>query len=350
MPVTFKIILWVGLFYATLFMATVIVEMAAPTHESIYIFRDYPSSIYASTVSFAAYGLDKLDNSPRQIFIIGGSPPGLGFLPGPLMSMLKGYKVHNLCLAGANVSELDELVDLIEERINLAHLDRPIFIIGGHFMSFMENERRYGGKLTELQQELVRHKICRIKSDHITPLWGGPRTLAMLKVLVKPFIFLYKIEFLLRQDISEWLVDAHLESTLPSVPITPEGYRAMRIGMFQNKGFTESQFQELNHLFSRLEAVGAVPVFVQTPVPSYIRENFPLYEQYRTKTKYLSERKDILVVDLSEQLPDQDFSDDAHPIASAKKLWTEELASALWTKKIFSHAAAPAFAGAPGIL
>jgi hypothetical protein len=99
--------------------------------------------------------------------------------------------------------------------------------------------------------------------------------------------------------------------------------------MFQNRGFTENRFQELNRLLSRLEAVGAVPVFVQTPVPSYIRENFPLYEEYRAKTKYLSARKDVHVVDLSEQFPDQDFSDDAHPIASAEELWTEELASAL---------------------
>src|SRR5450755_3816377 len=113
MPVTLKIIIWVGLFYATLFAAAFIVEISAPSHESIYIFRDYPDSIYASTASFAAYGLDKLDNSRRQIFIIGGSPPGLGFLPDPMMSMLKGYKVHNLCLAGANVSEMDEIVDLI---------------------------------------------------------------------------------------------------------------------------------------------------------------------------------------------------------------------------------------------
>ena len=343
MPVTLKIILWLGLYYATLFVAAFIVEITAPGHESIYIFRDYPSSIYASTVSFAAYGLDKLDNSRRQIFIIGGSPPGLGFLPDPLMSMLKGYKVHNLCLAGANVSEMDELVDLIEERVNLAHLDHPIFIIGGHFMSFMENERKYGGRLTELQQELVRHKICRIKNGRIAPLWGGPRTLAALKILIRPFILLYKLEFVLRLDISAWLVKAHLLSPRPPVPNTPEGYRAMRVGMFQNRGFTESQFQELNGLLSRLEAVGAVPVFVQMPVPSYIRKNFSLYEQYRRKTKYLSERKDVHVVDLSEQLPDQDFSDDAHPIASAKKLWTEELASALDKENLLASPSAGQF-------
>src|SRR6185503_15399520 len=81
--------------------------------DDIQIYRDYSRSIYANTVNFAVYDLDKLDNYPYQVIILGASPPGRCFLTTPLMDGLKGYKVHNLGIMGANITETAEMLDLV---------------------------------------------------------------------------------------------------------------------------------------------------------------------------------------------------------------------------------------------
>jgi hypothetical protein len=323
-----KTIAWVVLFYIIFFMAAGIVEYVGTVkHGSIYLYRDYRHSIYATDANYAAYGLNGLGNSPKQIFILGASVPGVGFLPDRLMSRLDGYKVQNLCLGAANISEMAQVVRLIEEQVDLSSLDKSIFVFGGHFASFLENERKFGGNLTDIQKEFLRYRLYRVEGDYVRPIWGGPRVTAALKVFLKPFIFIYKIKVLATDEAGKFV----RAKILSKIVVGPQFYRTSRERQFRYRGFTDDQFKLFSSLIDRLEAKGAKVVFVDMPTPSYFRNNFFIYEEYRNKAHHLWERNDIHVLDMSSFAPDDSFGDDAHPIEGARARWTDRLA--LFLKK-----------------
>ena len=121
---------------------------------------------------YAAYGLDRLDHTPRQMFILGASRlPSRWFSAGSThVENVDGYKVNNLCVQASNITEMEQVVDLIEERVDLSSLDRPIFVIGGHFISFLENKRKFGGNTTNIQNELIRFRLYRVDEDYVRPM------------------------------------------------------------------------------------------------------------------------------------------------------------------------------------
>jgi hypothetical protein len=333
MYVAAKTAAWVLLFYCVFFLAACIVEQVdSGKHKNVYLIRDYRYSIYATDVNYAAYGLAGLDDYPKQIFILGASVPELGFVPDRLMSELHGYKVNNLCLGASNISETAQLVKLIEQRVDLARLDQPIFVIGGHFASFLENQRKFKSGITDLQKEFVRFRLYRVSGDFVTPIWGGRRTAIVAGVLLKPFILIYKIKVLLTDELGQLV----RSKVLQRLQVSARFYRTSRERQFHYRGFTSDQFEKLNELIKGLEARGAKVVFVYMPVPDYFRNDFAIYDEYRKRTSYLAERKDIQVLDMSGFAPDASFRDDAHPVAAAAVGWSDALA-AFMKKKVLSR-------------
>ena len=333
MYVAAKTVGWVLVFYCALFLAASFVETVSSTkHENVYFMRDYQHSIYATDINYAAYGPLTLDNYPKQIFILGASVPGLGFLPDRLMSEIEGYKVSNLCLGASNITELIQVVKVIEEHVNLARLDQPIFVIGGHFTLFLDNSRKFPGReITDLQNEFRRFRVYRVNGEFVRLIWGGQGGGAALKVFLKPFIFIYRIKVWVTDNVGRFVRN----KVLQKLDVNPQFYRASRERQFHNKGFTEDQFEALDKLIDTLKQRGGKVVFVYMPTPSYFRNTFDIYDEYMRRTRYLSQRKDIQVFDMSGLAPDDSFLDDAHPDPAAAVLWTDALAHFM-KKKVLS--------------
>jgi hypothetical protein len=315
---------WVLLFYGALFVVSwMVAPLCATKHDNVYFLRDYSRSIYATDVNYAAYASLGLDAYPRQIFILGASPPGTGFLPDRLMSELNGYKVNNLCLGASNITEVSQILRLIEQHVRLARLDQPVFVIGGHFASFLDNQRKFpGGAITDLQKEFIRFRVYRVNGEFVRPIWGGQGVSAGLNVFLRPFILLYKIKVLVTDEAGYFVRNRVLQK----LDVGAQFYRDSRERQFHYRGFSDDQFEALNKLMDAVEGVGGKVVFVHMAIPSYFRNDFDIYREYRRKTEYLSRRNDIQVLDLSGLVPDGSFKDDAHPVPAAALLWTDALA------------------------
>lgn len=322
MSVILKTALWMFLFYLVTFAAVFVIEYSAQRYDSLYILRDYPRSIYATDNVFAVYGLDRIDRNRKQVFILGASVPGFAFLPDRLMSNIPGYQVNNLCLQAANVTEMEQMLDLIERQLQISSLDRPIFVIGGHFVSFLDNNREFRGKITRIQQEFIRFGLYRVDGEFVRPRFGDARTTAVLTFFLKPFMLIYKIKLLVLEGFKNFMKAYFLKPPRPN----PTIYRRYREMAFKRKGFTNEQFAELDRLIQRLEGQNAEVIFVHLPVPSYYRNHFYIYDDYRRRTEYLSHRKDISVLDMSDRAADDNFVDDAHPVDSVRDVWSDWLA------------------------
>jgi hypothetical protein len=341
----FRIVAWVALFYAAVLVLTTRFDsVTAARHKTVSFYRDYPNSIYANTAHYAVYGMDQLDNYPRQVFIFGASVTARAFDPEQLMKGIPGYKVHNLSVSGSNITQMVEVIDLLSTRVDWRQLDSAIFVFGVHFVSFLENDRKFGG-LTRIETEELRHHLYRNDGGVIKPELGPPAMTTAL-FLIKPFAFVYKIKYEADEAVSE-LKDAVVSELKlamvgfirkatrrdpPDEKATPTSpsdeatdYRALRTRQFRNAGLTDEQFDLFMKLVTRLDAGGAKIVFVDMPVPSYFRKGFFVYDEYRWKEAGIVHDPPVHYLDLTALASDGEFSDDAHPRPEFAGKWTTPL-------------------------
>ena len=329
----FRIAAWVALFYAAILVLAASCDgITARRHDTVSFYRDYPDSIYANTAHYAVYGRDQFDNYPRQVFIFGGSVSARGFDPELLMKGLPGYKVNNLSVQESNVPQMTEVIDLLSTRVDWRHLESAIFVFGGHFLSFLENDRRFGG-MTRIEVEELRHHLYRDGAGVIEPELSPPAMSAAL-FLMKPFALIYKLKYegdgvvlALKHDAVSELQRALRLGPKDTSTTAPDGatYRAFRIKQFRNEGLLSEQFDLFMKLVARLDAGGAKVVFVDMPVPSYFREGFSIYDDYRRKEAEISHDPRVHYLDLTAIAADGEFSDDAHPRPEFAPKWTTPL-------------------------
>jgi len=330
-----RIAAWVALFYAAILVLTAGFDSAtAGRHKTVSFYRDYPNSIYANTAAYAVYGMDQLDNYPRQVFILGASVSARAFDPEQLMKGLPGYKVHNLSVSASNISQMAEVIDLLSARVDWRHLDSAIFVFGDHFVSFLENDRKFGG-MTKIEVEELRHHLYSNHAGVVTPELSPPAMPTAL-FLIKPFAFAYKIKYAADKAVSELkyaviseaktaILGLPSKATLTNPPDEASYYRALRTEQFRNAGLTDEQFDLFRKLVTRLDAGGAKVVFVDMPVPSYFRKGFSIYDDYRTREAGIIHDPRVHYLDLTAIAADGEFLDDAHPRAEFAGKWTAPL-------------------------
>jgi hypothetical protein len=330
-----RIAAWVALFYAVILALTTTVDrLTARRHATVSFYRDYPDSIYANTAHYAVYGMDKLDNYPRQVFILGASVTARAFDPDQLMKGLPGYKVYNLSVSGSNITQMSEVIDLLSNRVDWQHLDSAIFVFGGHFLSFLENDRKFGG-MTKVEVEELRHHLYRDDGGVIEPEIRPP-ALSTAIFLIKPFGFVYKLEYEAGEaflELKDWAISRAklaisrpVAKAAPADPISESSYyRAQRTRQFRNSGLTDGQFDLFRQLVTRLDAGGAKVVFVDMPVPSYFRNGFFIYDDYRRKESEVVHDPRVHYLDLTAAAGDDEFLDDGHPLPQFAAKWTRPL-------------------------
>jgi hypothetical protein len=340
-----RIAAWVALFYAAILVLTVGFDrITAGRHKTISFYRDYPNSIYANTAQYAVYGMDQLDDHPRQVFILGASVSARAFDPEQLMKGLPGYKVHNLSVSGSNISQMMEVLDLLSTRVDWRHLDSAIFVFGDHFVSFLENDRKFGG-MTKIEVEELRHHLYRDDGGIIKPELSPP-AMAAAFFLIKPFAFAYKIKYEADEAVSELKDTVVTETKTAILGLPPKAsstdptdenatptdqpdeasyYRALRIKQFRNVGLTDEQFDLFKKLVTCLDAGGAKVVFVDMPVPSYFRKGFSIYDDYRRREADIIHDPRVHYLDLTAIAADGEFLDDSHPRPEFARKWTTSL-------------------------
>ena len=324
---------WAVFFYILVLIPSLLIERTrlAFGPDDIHIYRDYPRSIYANTINFAVYDLDKLDNYPYQVIILGASPPGRCFQTDQLMDGLKGYRVHNLAIMGANITETEEMLDLVQARVDVRKMKSAVFVLGEQFVSFIDNQRKFYGDLTNIEQEELRHHLYVLRDGKVVPVFHGSVMAAAL-FLVRPFVWIYSLKF----DLFDGLEEARVRLAGLSDPLggkaSPQQAKTYRLLEFEGKGPTDNEFDQLGKIIDRLHATGATVVYVDMPVISYYRKDFPFYQEYRRKIKAtIAAHPAARYLDLTASAPDDQFGDDTHAKPEFYGLWTSKILKYLQT-------------------
>lgn len=76
----------------------------------------------------------------------------------------------------------------------------------------------------------------------------------------------------------------------------------------------------------KLTMLGVKVVYVDMPVPTYFRQGFFIYDDYRKKEKSIIEDHNVHYLDMTAFAPDDQFIDDAHPKPEYAQSWSEALA------------------------
>jgi hypothetical protein len=326
MRVLFKIFCFFILLYVALWGITYAAECwyTAEQDRTHNLVQEVETSIYANTPQYAAYGLEKINNYPRQLFILGGSVAGWGFGAKNLMKAFPTYRIHNLGVATSNITQMAQVVRLIEERISISQLESTAFIINGHFVSFADNETLFGKKTTKLQDELLRHKLFVLDGEFVKPvLWDGVNPV-LVKELMKPINFLYTIKYRLWRSWGKLKIALSNFIRRPNQQAAPWSPRCIE-SRISASGYSDTEFRRFEELVDSLRAKGAKVLFVDDPIATFFVAKSKVYAEYRRRVYEILDRKHIPTFDMSGLSPDSDFTDEVHPTAEASIQWTQAL-------------------------
>ena len=330
-----KIAGWLVLLYLLIFIPSFIIEEVrlAFTPGVVYIADDAPRSIFTIGPQYAVYGVRKLDNSPDQIFIVDGSTGAKAFKPLTIMNEIPGYKVHNLAINGSNISEMSEIVDIINSKVDVRNLHSAVFILCGQYSTFLDNPREFRDPLTIVDRERLRFHLYMLDKERVVPALPEPAMTAAL-FLTRPFIWLYTLKFNILNELQggrEWLAALSQTDAEQKPSGKLEFYRNYWLMLFQKRGAEDDQFNQFDKLVDRLVAMKATVVYVDLPVPSYLRKNFYIYDDYRRHVKKIARNPSVHYLDLSDWASDDQFSDDIHPKPEFCDKWSARLAAYLNT-------------------
>ena len=314
------------LFYCALWFVTAGIEWhyAAQQGKTHNLFSD--TSIYINTPQKAAYGLDKIGDYPKQIYILGGSVAGSGFLQDQIMEKFPMYHIHNLAVAASNVTQMKQVAYLIEERTSLPSLKSAVFVICGHFASFVSNDKLYGSTITPIQRELIRNKMFKLDGEFVNPILDETLSPILIKCLMKPLYFVKTTKHRLvnkLKPLKNWakrlaLIKTSSDPTVAQVrPGVPH--------KLQDEGYSDEEFDQFRLLVEYLKGQSAKVLFVDTPVSPEYTDQSAVYSAYKTRINDLLDELAISHTDMSLNSPESDFTDGMHPTPPASVKWTKSL-------------------------
>ncbi|MCD8562940.1 MAG: hypothetical protein LRY54_02580, partial [Alphaproteobacteria bacterium] len=241
-----KTLLWFLLIYTGVLGAVTLYDRWSMNIEDLDTYRDYPASIYASGNHMLTYGLDRIKMHEKQVLIIGASVSGYGYDLDSLKAHVPpGYHVHKLSMEGANISMYRQLIDDMEA---LGMLDKPehlIIVFDGHFLKFIDDERKFKNSLTHFDNDKLRHKVFALdEAGKVVPRFSNPALENFVRyTAIKPFAMLYGKELTLHTVLAK-LKERGIEKlneltgrTIARARPTLEQYKEKRLKQFEGHGF-----------------------------------------------------------------------------------------------------------------
>lgn len=327
LKIAFKTLLWLALIYAGVLAGVSLYDHWSLRSEDIDTYRDYPGSIYADSNHLLTYGLDRIVMHDKQVLIIGASVSGYGYdLAAFKAALPAGWHVHKLSMAGANITMYRQLLDDMK---TLGLLDIPselVIVLDGHFITMLDDARKFGGTLTHLDKDKLRHKVFAAGENGLpSPRFEQPLQDLVRYTLVKPFVLLYGLQIKAHQ-LAEKIKTGALETLGMEARPSLERYKERRLDMFDGLGYGAEQLERLKALLKDYAAPSRRFVWIDLPLMSQYREGFKPVEDYHREIGPILKTLDMHYAGIETFAPDDQFDDDIHPKAEFKPAWSEKVA------------------------
>jgi hypothetical protein len=300
-------------------------------------------SLYLTEPKYVFFSRSRLNTEADKVLVLGASNTLVGFKQRELQALLPDREVHNVSVSGSNITQLRQVVQLIQEVQTPAARRHDTFVLGLWYGTFAadrarwETPDRHPGD-TDMDLERYRYGFYTRGERGAEPLLP-PSWLDTGALLVHPYLVLDALARDATQSVRERL------SGKPR-KLTDAERNERTIGPDERAGylaFWRKYLGDVDHLedapFRTLEATvddivrsGARVVLVDLPIPAWHAAGSPLYADYARRMKdllpALDERDGVSVVRLGGD-DNEDFSDEVHPKPRVTARWSQTLASAL---------------------
>jgi hypothetical protein len=285
---------------------------------------------------------------PRAVFI-GASNTVVGFNPAQLEPMLHDVEVDNLGVGGANITEISEIVDLIQQVQSPEAKRDTTYVLGMWYGIFFSNQvkwyspERHAGD-TDIDIELYRYGFYR-RTEHGPVALLPARFLSSEVLLVRPFLVMDRLSRQVSRGLRQFVHDkpdddddtvdktAVRDASVVSDTKKAEDMAYWKQMMEGRNQLPPEQVQALHDLIGKILASGSKIMLVDLPIPAWHKARSPVYRSYLEQRDALvrefADKSGFSFVDMSAQDQDLDFSDEVHPKPRVNINWASTVSAPL---------------------
>ena len=280
-------------------------------------------------------------DAPRVVFV-GASNTAVGFKQREVQALLPNAEVDNLSVGGSNMTQIAQIVDLVQELQDSAARHRTTFVVGVWYGTFIEDKYRWNtpdrhAGDTDIDIERCRYGFYRRTANgpiQVLPTAYLPVGIA----LIHPFLVFDELSRRASQEIRDRVfgraptrTDAQRDASVVSAQEQVAALKYWREQMHGDGPIAGEQFVVLRNLVDRILAQGSKVVLVDLPIPRWHAERSPYYPEYVTHRKALvsdlGAREGFAYLEMADLNADLEFSDEVHPKPSITRLWAQRVAA-----------------------
>jgi hypothetical protein len=311
-------------------------------------------TLYLTEPKYVFLARQRLATSQPKLLLLGASNTMAGFKQRELEPLLPEVEVHNLAVGGSNISELSQVVALVQEVQAPAARRHTTYVFGLWYGMFASDEARFytaDRVAGDTDIDIERYRYGFYRRSESGPLALLPATYLDVGVtLIHPYLVMDK----LARDLTVSL-RARLSGKAPKLDdearnarvITPDEQRKYlafwRDYMGATDELSEPQVERLRQAVAAISAGGGRVLLVDMPIPSWHAHGSKLAAEYARRMQRLlpelATLPGVSLLSLSGVSADADFSDEVHPKPRVSPRWAALLADALRSGSIDISAA-----------
>jgi hypothetical protein len=280
----------------------------------------------------------------NRIVFVGASNTAVGFKQREVQQLIPSWEVDNLSVGGSNMTQVAQIVDLVQDLQSPAARRRTTFVIGMWYGMFVPDEFRWATADrhtgdTDIDIERYRYGFYRRGE-------GGPRQilpsdeLSLGVMLIHPYLVFDDLSRAVSKGFRERLRGKPAKRTDAerNASIVPENERVTALEYWREQMHSDGpiaaeQFLVLRDLIARILAQGSKAVLVDLPIPHWHEERSPYYNDYlhrkETLLTDLEGKPDFRYLEMAGQNDDLDFSDEVHPKPRVTPRWATQVTALL---------------------
>ncbi len=283
--------------------------------------------------------------APRIVFV-GASNTAVGFKQREVQALLPNAEVDNLSVGGSNITQIAQIVDLVQELQDSPARHRTTFVIGVWYGTFAEDKFRWNtpdrhAGDTDIDIERYRYGFYRRSKNGPTPVLPA-EYLPLGVVLIHPFLVFDELSRRASQALRDRLfgraptrTDAERDASVLSAQEQEAALTYWHEQMHSDGAIAAEQFAVLRNLIDRILAQGSKVVIVDLRIPRWHADRSPYYQDYQRRKSallaVLGARDGFAYLEMADLNTDLEFSDEVHPKPRITRRWAAHIAALIGT-------------------
>jgi hypothetical protein len=306
------------------------------------------STLFTTEPKYVLLNRAALQPTLPRVVVVGASNSVVGLKQRELQSLMPHAEVDNLSVGGSNMTQIAQIVDLVQDLQDAEARRRTTYVIGMWYGMFTQNSfrwetpDRHKGD-TDINIEQYRYGFYRRTEN-------GPKQILPTDKLQFGVILIHP--YLVFDQASRWAseamryrfagrpphrTDAERNATIVSAPDRESALKYWHEQMHSDGSIADEQFVVLKDLILRTVAQGSKVVLVDLPIPRWHAESSPFYPEYLRQKNLLLDalqgKAGVAYLDMTDENSDLDFSDEVHPKPRVTQQWASRVAAMIATEK-----------------